>query len=273
MNQQAAAVQWANVNGLRMAYRLEGRPDLPVLVLAHSLMADMSMWDANVPALLERRRVLRYDMRGHGDTSFTTGAYSMSMLADDALALMDVLEIAKADFVGISLGGMVAFDLACHWPQRLNSICICDSGASLPEAMRGDWKARGELAASGVEPLIPATMERWFTPGFTVRNPDLAAKVHAMLARTSPEGYAGCAFAISEIDYTAALPRITLPTLVINGVQDPAWTVGNAEYLRDVIPGARLALIDNAAHIPNIERPEEFNRVLGTFLDALTFSR
>ncbi len=266
MVMQNLGIQQVTVNDISVSYQLQGSVDLPVLMFANSLMADMTMWDENVSVFHGSYRILRYDMRGHGDTIATPGPYSLEMLANDAVALLDELHIDQVHFVGISLGGMVGLTLASTQGYRLQSLTVCDTGATLNDAGRAAWNERAKTALSGINNLIDATMERWFTAAFEKSKQEKSKRVRHMMARTTGVGYAGCAAAISGVDLASALQDIKIPSLVINGREDSAWTTENAESLCKSIPGARLEIIENAAHIPNIEQPAKFNSVLMRFL-------
>lgn len=246
------------------AYRLDGPADAPVLLLSNGLAADFSMWDAQIPFLATHYRTLRYDNRGHGDTPASLGPYSIDLLASDALDLLDQLAIRKAHFLGMSLGGTIGWMLAASYPERIASLVLCDTPI---EAAPEVWATRITTALSrGMEPLVEPTLERWLTASFRAAAPAVTERVGRMIRRTSPVGYAGCAAAIQSMQLTALLPHIKAPTLVVVGEKDTATPPAMAERLAASIPGAELAVIKAAAHLPNIEQPEAFNATIGDFL-------
>ena len=203
----------------KTAYRLDGAIDAPVLLLSNGLAADLSMWDGQIPVLAAHYRTLRYDNRGHGDTPASPGPYSIDLLASDVLDLLDQLAIRKVHFLGMSLGGTIGWMLAASYPERINSLVLCDTPIEgAPEV----WTPRITTALSrGMEPLVGPTLERWLTPSFRAASSAVSERVGRMIRRTSPVGYAGCAAAIQSMRLTALLPHIKAPTLVIVGERTP----------------------------------------------------
>jgi len=239
----------------------------PAVLFAHSLGSDHSIWDAQKSALAGRHTVIAYDIRGHGKTPATPGAYDFDLLADDALALMDALRIARASFVGISLGGMIGQALALKAPRRLEKLVLADTTAAYPPEARASWPERiRQIEASGLEPLVQPTLERWFTAAFRAAQPEVVARIGELIRRTPPAGYVGCCHAIAALDFAARLKEIATPTLVLVGEQDAGTPPAMAEALAAGIPGARCVVINNAAHLANIEQAEAFNRLLLDFL-------
>lgn len=261
-------IQHIQANGINIAYRIDGPADAPVVVLSNSLMSSHAMWDDTVPALTDRYRVLRYDTRGHGQTQVTPAPYSIGLLAQDMVALMDALHIAKAHLVGLSMGGMICQYVGANHPERVLSLGLCDTASEMPP--RSLWEERFAIARSqGIAGLVDGTIKRWFVGGFIERAPDKIAAVRSMILATPAEGYLGCASAVRDMAQTTMLLKIKAPTLVLVGKQDPACTVDQAMVLHRMIDGSRMEVIDNAAHLSNIEQPAEFNRILRMFLDSV----
>lgn len=251
-------------------YDLSGPEDAPVLLLANSLGTSFHVWDAVTPALASRFRVLRYDMRGHGLTDATPvpeGApgYSIAQLTGDALALMDALGIAKAHMCGLSIGGMVTQQLAATAPERIGRVVLCDTAAVIGPASVWNERIAG-IRQSGLDAVAPGVMTRWFTDGFRSAQADLMRGYINMVARTALDGYLGCAMAVRDADLRETAARITAPTLVVVGDQDPATPPASAQALAALIPGARLEVIANASHIPCVEQPAALTRLLLDFL-------
>ena len=261
----AEALQFASVRGARLGYRFDGPPGAPVVMLSNSLMSTHAMWQPQMTALTGRWRVLRYDTRGHGASEATPAPYSIESLADDAAALLDALKIPAVHFVGLSKGGMIGQQLAVRHPQRVRSLVLADTASEMPPLAM--WEERLAIARrDGIAGLVEGTLKRWFRAGFAERAPQTIAAVRAMILTTPVEGYVGCASAVRDMSQTRILKSIKAPTLVVVGEQDPACTVAQARVLARAIPGARLEVIPDAAHLANIEQPEQFNRLLLDFL-------
>ena len=261
-----------HINGVDTAYRFDGPADGPVVLMSNSLMSNYDMWDWNVPALTDRYRVLRYDTRGHGRSSTPPGPYSIAMLGDDAAALLDALGVNAAHVVGLSMGGMVAQQLGARYPHKVLSLSICDSASEMPP--RSLWDDRLAAASKdGIGALVESTIKRWFTAPFIACAPHDIAKVRAFIEQTEAPGYMACAAAIRDMAQTTMLLKIKAPTLVMTGRQDPATTVDNAIVLHRMIDGSKLHLIDDAAHLSNIEQPAAFNSALRAFIDNVDDAR
>ena len=257
-----------NANGLEINYRLDGPEDGPVVMFSNSLMSNYTMWDGQMAALTDTYRVLRYDQRGHGGTETTPGPYTIELLAEDARALLDELDIKAVHFVGLSMGGFTAQMLATLYPERVESLCLCDTACIM--APKSLWDERIDNARSGgVEALAAGTLERWFTPPFHTTGVAQLEKVRKMILGTGVEGYIGCAEAIRDMDICDNLGNITAPTLVLVGEGDPSCPVEAAKVLHHGIRGSELVIIPEAAHLPNIEQRDRFNEVLVGFLDRL----
>ncbi|MCX7630459.1 MAG: 3-oxoadipate enol-lactonase [Geminicoccaceae bacterium] len=256
---------FVEVPGVRIHYELGGPETAPVVVFANSLGADLSMWEPQLPALLGRYRVLRFDMRGHGASSVPPGPYRLEDLARDVLALLDALGIERVHFCGLSLGGAVGQWLGIHHPERLLSLTLCATACSF--GPRATWEERiAAVERGGVEAIADAVLERWFTPAFRERRASEVARFRAVLCATSASGYAAAAAAVRDTDLCAELHRIAAPTLLIAGNADPATPPARLEELRAQIPRAELLVLE-AAHILNVEAAEAFNRALLAFLE------
>jgi len=256
-----------NTNGIEMNYELNGEAGAPVAVLSHSLGSSMAMWETQMDALLAHYRVLRYDTRGHGKTQAPTGPYSFDLLADDALALMDALRLEKAHWVGLSMGGMIGQAVALNHPDRLTSLALCDTAASLPPDSQAVWTERIRTAREkGLAHLVEGTMERWFTPPFLSLNPPEVIRIREIFLTTPVEGYVGCSEAIRSLGYLERLHEIDIPTLILVGSEDQGTPVSASEAMKERIRMARLCVIPSAAHLSNIEQAGIFNRELLAFL-------
>ena len=255
------------VNDIELNADMAGPADAPVVMLSHSLASSRVMWDPQLTALSRDWRVVRFDTRGHGLSDAPGGPYTLDGLADDALALVDRLELLKVHWVGLSMGGMLGQSLALRHPGRLASLTLCDTMARVPPELASAWDARIAIAESeGMAPLLAPTLERWFTAGYRAKNPPGMKTIGMELMRTPVQGYVGCCHAIRQLDFLDRLGGIRLPTLVIVGADDPATPPAASEAIRDRIAGAELVVLADASHIANVEQPAAFDAALLPFL-------
>lgn len=254
-----------DIGGCRIAYRFDGPADAPVAMLSNSLSSNLSMWDDQIAALADHYRVLRYDQRGHGQSAVTPGPYSFDLLADDVRGLLRHLGIDTVHFVGLSMGGMTGQTLGVRCPDILKSLVLCDTSAHMPPPEL--WDERIALARDGgMAATSDATLGRWFTAPFHAARPDAVERVRQMIETTPVEGYAGCCMAIRDMNQTAALTRIAVPTCVIVGAEDPSTPVSASKLIHGEIAGSELVIIEDAAHLSNIEKADDFNTALLNFL-------
>jgi 3-oxoadipate enol-lactonase len=232
-------------------------------------MSNMSMWDCTVPALIDRYQVLRYDTRGHGQSSVPPGPYNIPQLADDLVALMDALKIQRAHIMGLSMGGMIAQQMGARYPERVASLLLCDTASEMPP--RSLWEERFAIARKdGIAGLVESTIKRWFTAPFIARAPADIDKVRQMILGTNVEGYINCGSAVRDMAQTTMLLKIKAPTLIMTGRQDPACTVEQSTVLHRMIDTSKMVVIEDAAHLSNIEQPQVFNSEIRKFLDAVS---
>jgi 3-oxoadipate enol-lactonase len=259
-------IQKIRVNGVELAYRFDGPGNGRVVMMSNSLMSDHTMWDVTIPALSDRYRVLRYDTRGHGQSGTTPGPYTIELLADDAVGLMDALGIRQVHFVGLSMGGMIAQQIGARYPDRVISLSLCDTASEMPP--RSMWEERLAIARSrGTAGLVDATIQRWFTAPFIARDPLAVEMVRRMILTTGAEGFIACASAVRDMAQTTMLLQVKAPTLVLVGRQDPACSVEKATVIHRMIDGSELVVLEEAAHLSNIEQPQAFNTALRGFID------
>jgi len=246
---------------------LEGHAGAPVLVLGDSLGTSAAVWDRQVPALREQFRLLRYELPGHGGTAAAPGPYTIAGLGAGVLALLDSLGVERAAYCGISLGGMIGMWLAAHAPARVSALGLVCTSAYLPPAE--SWRARAQqVRAAGLAAISGAVVGRWFTPAFAAAVPQVVARFRDEFERTDPAGYAACCEAIAAMDLRDQLGRITAPTLVLAGADDPATPPDHAAVIAGFVPGAELQVIPDAAHLAPIEAADAVTAALSGHLRA-----
>lgn len=260
-----------NHGNTQINFERSGKETGPVVLMAHSLGCNLHMWDPQMSALEAIYNVVRLDMRGHGQSSVPPGPYTLDELADDAIAVMDSLNIEKAHWVGLSVGGMIGQSLLLRYPKRFISAALCDTASAQPDSAKPIWDARIQaVETDGLGSIVDATMERWFTAaGLKSGNPAVAA-VRTQLENTSDEGYVACCHAIMKLNYIEQLSEINVPVSLIVGAEDMATPVSGSEAMHIRLPNSQLNVLDNASHISNVEQVEAFNEVLLPFLKSVS---
>jgi len=255
-------------NGIQLNYTIDGEG--PWVVMSHSLACSLEMWDPQIEALKVQYKVLRFDTRGHGRSDAPAGAYTLDQMADDVQGLLQALNVERAHFVGLSMGGMIGMTYALKYPGRFRSLVLCDTSSRLGPEVQPVWADRIKtVTEKGMEPLVEPTLKRWFTEAMVSKHPPVLDKVAAMIRATPPAGYAGCCHAIPKIDVTARLKEIKCPIQVIVGEQDAGTPVAMSREIQAAAPGSELVIIPNASHLSNLEQPEAFNRALLGFLSSV----
>ena len=254
-------------NGISFNCDVSGREGAPWVVFSNSLMTNLSMWDDQAAALASDFHVLRYDQRGHGGSDAPQGAYRFDTLTADVVALFDALQIKRAHFVGLSMGGMTAIALAENYPTRVERIVPCDCGpASTPQSAQ-QWEERSALAkAQGMEALVETTIGRWYPPEFAAANKSVVDKVRQMVRTTPLNGFIGCASALSNFDLRPGLSGIKHRALFLCGSKDAS--LAGTKALNAGVAGSTLIEIPGAGHISNTENPALFTRSVREFLLA-----
>lgn len=246
-----------------LEYRVDGNSG-PWLMFCNSLGTDLHMWDEQVAALAGHYRILRYDRRGHGLSSAPPGPYSLDQLGDDAIALLDFLQIERLAFCGLSLGGMVAQWMALHAPQRLTHVIACATAARIGSV--GSWQDRAtSVAIDGLEPLRQATAERWFGEAFQQTSMARVNEILHSFVRTSIAGYTGCCAALANADLRPLVAGIKVPLLAIAGADDKVCQVADLQAIADSVVNGRLLVLPGR-HLVNVESSERFKLALLDFL-------
>lgn len=237
------------------------------VLLVHAIGCDHRMWSDLAARLAPRFRVIAIDVRGHGQSPVPARPYTLELLADDARAVLDKLGIARAHWVGLSMGGMIGQAFALRHPGRLGKLVIANSTSSYGPDGKAMWRQRAKLVEEGglaaIRELVAA---RYFCEDYRARCPGAVEAVMERFCATPAQGYLGCCDAIANLDYSDDLIRIKAKTLVIAGGADAGTPVAMSEAIAARIPGARLAVIPGAAHLSCAEKPEEFAALVEEFL-------
>lgn len=248
----------------RIHYELEGPEGAPILLFSNSLGAELGMWNAQVAEFAKRFRVLRYDNRGHGESSAPKPPYLLAELAGDAVALVEHLGEKAVHFCGLSLGGMVGMWLATHYPQMIQKLLLCNTSALL--GPRENWDTRIEAVRhGGMQAVAKPVIERWFTAEYRKNTPDVVSRIERSFLNCSVEGYAGCCAAIRDMDQRKSIGAIKAQTMVIAGTVDPSTPPAMGQEIANAIKGSRFVELP-AAHLSNIEAAKTFNSVAAFFL-------
>lgn len=252
-------------DGCRVAYRLDGPEEKPVLVLSNSIGTTLEMWDGQVAELSKYFRVLRYDLRGHGATGVPAGSYSIGRLGRDVIELLDALGLERVHFCGLSLGGMVGQWLGIHVPERIGRLVLCNTSAFLGPADQIDARITSVLAASDMSETAEMFLHNWFPTDMLMTATETVAPFRAVLLAIDPRGLAGCFAAVRDMDMRRTVALIQSPTLVIGGLYDTVTLPEHSEHIAAIVPGAKLLLLP-AVHLSNIEYPAEFLKAVIDFL-------
>lgn len=253
-------------DGCRIAYRMDGQPGAPMLLLSNSLGTSVHMWDGQLPAWTEHFHVLRYDTRGHGMSDAPPGAYSMDRLGSDVIELLDFLAVRSVHFCGLSMGGMVGQWLGVRAPDRIDKLVLCNTSAYMGPP--SNWNTRiSTVQSQGMAAIADAVVSRWFTPAFQTSGGSEVDRIRTMLLATSAQGYTGCCAAIRDMDMRKMNALIHTPTLVIAGNQDTATPLRDSESLARAVQNAQLIEL-HAAHLSNVEQGPLFTQTSLEFLTA-----
>jgi 3-oxoadipate enol-lactonase len=250
--------------GVRIHYQLDGDASLPVLVLSHSLGVALDMWTPQISTLTPHFHLLRYDVRGHGGSSVPKGPYSVEDLGRDVVNLLGSLGIEQFSFCGLSMGGAIGQWIGLHVAGRLQKLVLANTAAKIGE--EEIWNARiAQVNAEGLKPIIPGTLQRWFTSSFRETNSEVVSQTAATLEQMNVEGYVACCAAVRDADFRVSIHKLNVPTLVISGAEDSATPPVDGKYLADHIKGASFQEL-SAAHLSNVEAASDFNQHLLRFL-------
>lgn len=242
--------------------------DGPAVLLLHPLGVDRSFWDDAVAAL-DGFEVLTYDFPGHGATPVPEQPFGIAELAGQARALLAAAGVDRAVVVGVSLGGLVAMQMAAEAPDLVHRLVVVDAVAVYPQPLREMWRDRATRApVEGMAPFVDPTLGLWFTADRLADGGEVVVSVRRLLLDADPRGYALTCRALEQADVTAVLDRITAPTLVVCGADDAPPFTAAATDLASRLPGGRVVWLAPARHAGVLEQPGQFRAALREFLAA-----
>jgi 3-oxoadipate enol-lactonase len=251
--------------GWRMAYEDTGGP-AQVIMFCHALGADRSMWDPQVEMVTSERRVVRYDHRGHGESDTPSSDYTMADLGGDVLALADHLRVDRFDFCGISMGGQIGQWLAVNHPERVDRLTLANTGAKI--GTEEGWQQRiAAVRDGGMEAIADIVVERFLSDEWRATHPEETERARETLRAIDPIGYVGCCAAVRDSDFRETASSIRSRTLLVGGRHDVSVPPADLQWLAEAIPDSELAILD-AAHLTNVEKPDEFGSALLRLLSA-----
>ena len=266
-------MSFIRVDEIQLAYTDAGL-GLPV-VLLHGYPFNRTLWNEQVGALSNSYRVITPDLRGLGEsdanasTDGSSGAATMNRMAQDVAALLDHLEISRAVIGGLSMGGYVALAFYKQFPSRVRGLILADTRAQgdNEEGKQTRHQQAEKALAEGMAGIADSMLPKLLTPDTVSKRPEVVKRVRDMMLKTKPEGAAGALLGMAEReDQTPLLAHISCPTLILVGQEDPITPVPDSEKMNREISGSRLVVIENASHVSNLERTEQFNEELTRFL-------
>ena len=261
------ATERVEIDGLRLAYRIDGPESADALVLINSLGGDLRMWDPQMTTLASRFRVVRYDCRGHGESDVPIGPATIDRLGADLVALLDHLNLERAHICGLSLGGLTALWLAAYHRDRVARAVFANTAARLGSTESWDERMRA-VREGGMAAIRDAVVARFLGARFRAAHPDVTRRISEMVEGTPPAGYVAVCAALRDADLREVVSRIRAPSLIIAGELDESAPARQSEELHAAIVDSELVVLPGAAHLTNVEQADEFTRIVSTFLQG-----
>ena len=260
-------VEFVQSKDVKLAVRVEGSENAPWLVLSNSLGSNHTMWDGQIPDLIKHYRILRYDTRGHGASGAPEGPYNFNQLTEDVLAILNEYNIESTKFLGLSLGGMTGLGLAISYPERIEKLVVADARANAPKNVQEMWNLRIEkIRDGGLDAILDTTVDLWITDESKRSNPELVQRIKDMVLENDAEGYISTCYALKKLNYLSNLNSIKCPVLYIGGSEDQSANPETMKEMADATPNAQHETISGARHLSNLDKPEEFNTTVISFL-------
>jgi 3-oxoadipate enol-lactonase len=252
-------------DGCRIAYRIDGPDDGPVLMLSNSIGTTLSMWDGQIEQLSKHFRVLRYDTRGHGASGVPEGPYSVARMGRDVVELLDALKLDRVHFCGLSFGGLIGQWLGIHVPERIDRLVLSNTSSYLGPPEHWDGLIASVLQGSDMAETADIFLKNWFPQRMLDADGAVVASFRSTLLAMKPQGLAGCYAAIRDTDMRRTVALISCPTLVVGGQHDTVCLPSHSELIAKTIPGAKLVMLP-ATHLSNVELPDDFLKAVVRFL-------
>lgn len=254
-------------NGIEINYEIAGDNTKPWVTLSHSLACNLHMWDDQMRALTANYRVLRFDTRGHGQSTAPAGDYTLDQMADDVKGLFDELGITRTHWIGLSMGGMIGQTVALKYPALFTSLVLADTTSRRPPNAAQMWGERVAAArAKGMPGVLDSTLARWFTERYRNTRKDVMARIGEQILTTPVDGFCGACMAISRVDTLDRLKEIRCPVFIIVGEEDHGTPPEMARAIHENLPGSDLLVIKSAAHLSNVEQATMFTDAIIGFL-------
>ncbi len=260
-----------HANGITICYDDQGVEGTP-LIFIHGFPFDKSMWSPQVDFFKRTHRVIAYDLRGFGKSTFTDEETSISLFADDLVNLMDILEIPQAIVCGLSMGGYILLNAVNRYPQRFKAIVLSDTQciADSEEGREKRFSTITQIKAEGTQNFADAFVKNVFFSNTQINKKELVENIKQVILSTSPEIITSTLKALALRDESCyVLDNINIPTLVLCGEEDKITPLSQSVFMHDHISSSILASIAEAGHLSNLEQPAIYNKHLSNFLSTL----
>ncbi len=259
------------VNDIKVCYDDSGKGDTPIIFI-HGFPFDKLMWQPQLDLFGKNHRVIAYDIRGFGKSTIGSAQGSINLFADDLVNFMDALEIKKAIVCGLSMGGYVLLNAIIRYPQRFDAIILSDTQciADSFEAKEKRKKAISQIVAGKINDFAMGFIANIFSDETKKTKGDVVEKIKSTILSTRVEAVTATLSVLAERqDLCSSISQIEVPTLIICGEKDIVTPVEQAEFLFATIPNSHLKIIENAGHMSNLEKPDEFNLHIVEFLSSI----
>ncbi|MEP7141302.1 MAG: 3-oxoadipate enol-lactonase [Ferruginibacter sp.] len=254
-----------NINSVTIHYKWINNKKDKTFLFINSLGTDFRIWDEVVGLLKEYGNILLFDKRGHGLSDIVTGAIGLNYFADDAEDLLNHLQINKCIIIGLSVGGMITQILANRIPDRIEKLVLCDTGHKIGNEQV--WNTRiQQVKENGLGEISDGVMQRWFSDKFRNEQSANVAGFKNMLERTLALGYIQTCEAIRDADLAEIAKQIKIPALCVVGSEDKSTLPEEVKNLADLIEGSRYEVIEGSGHIPCVDNPEAFTKLIIDFI-------